>query len=94
MLVRKYWFDWMELKNYDAFHTVESYVEYRIKNENKYKDLGEAEVQHVIEYCKKLVPYDYKRFGEHPDILKEMLSKPKYQVIYKDGTIIGRNDVL
>jgi glycosyltransferase involved in cell wall biosynthesis len=24
MLVRKYWFDWMELKNYDAFPTVKS----------------------------------------------------------------------
>jgi glycosyltransferase involved in cell wall biosynthesis len=94
MFARKYWFDWMDLKDYDAFPTVESYVEYRIKNENKYKDLEEAKVQHVIEYCRKLVPYDYKRFGEHPEILKEILPKPYYQVIYKEGVIVGRNDVL
>lgn len=94
MLVRKYWFDWMELKNYDAFPTVKSYVEYHIKSENKYKDLEEAKVQRVIEYCKKLVHYDYKRFGEYPEILKEILSKPKYQVIYKDDVVIGRNDAL
>jgi glycosyltransferase involved in cell wall biosynthesis len=90
MLVRKYWFDWMELKNYDAFPTVESYVEYCIKNENKHKDLEEAKVQHVIEYCKSLVPYDREKFGEYPEILKESLLQPKYRIVYENGKIVGR----
>jgi len=94
MLARKYWFDWMQLKDYEAFPILDSYVEYRIKKENQFKSLDEAKIRHVIEYCKKLVPYDYKKFGEHPKILKEILSKPKYRIIYKDGAIIGRNDVL
>ena len=93
MLARKYWFDWMELKNYDAFPTVKSYVEYHIKSENKYKDLEEAKVQHAIEYCKSLVPYDREKFGEYPEILKESLLQSKYRIVYEGGRIVGRSDI-
>jgi len=93
MLARRYWFNWMELKDYETFPTLDSYVEYRIKNENKYKDLEEAEVQHVIEYCKKLVHYDRKKFGEYPEILKDGLLQPKYRIVYEGGRIVGRNDI-
>lgn len=94
MLARKYWFDWMELKDYEAFPILDSYVEYRVKNENQSESLEEAKVNNVIEYCKKLIPYDHERFGEYPEVLEEVLSRPKYRIIYKDGAIIGRNDVL
>jgi glycosyltransferase involved in cell wall biosynthesis len=94
MLARKYWFDWMGLKDYEAFPVLDSYVEYRVKNENQFENLEGAKVNNVIEYCRKLIPYDHKRFGEYPEVLREVLSRPKYRVIYKDGAIIGRNDVL
>ncbi len=94
MLGRKYWFDWMELKNYETFPTLNSYVEYRVKNENQFKSMEEAKSHHAIEYCKKLVPYDHESFGEYPEIIKERLLEPKYRIVYKDGRIAGRNDIL
>lgn len=94
MLARAYWFDWMKLKDYETFTTLNSYVEYRVKKENLFKSVDEAKAHNVIEYCKKLVPYSQERFGEYPEVLKERLLRPKYQIIYKEGRIIGRNDVL
>ena len=93
MLERKYWFDWMGLKDYKSFPTLQSYVEYRVKDENKFESMEKAKLNHVIEYCKKLVPYDHKKFGEYPVIIKEMISQPRYRVVYKNGIIIGRNDL-
>jgi len=49
MLARKYWFNWMRLKDYETFPTLDNYVEYRVKNENKYKDLEDAKIHHAIE---------------------------------------------
>jgi glycosyltransferase involved in cell wall biosynthesis len=94
MLARRYWFDWMELKDYLKFPTLSSYVDYRVRNENQLKSVQEAELHFVIEACKRLVPYDDRKFGEYPEILKEELYHPKYRIIYKDGKILGRNDIL
>ena len=94
MLARAYWFDWMKLKDYETFPTLDSYIEYNVDRDNYFKGLEEARAYHVIEYCKKLVPYDHESFGEYPEVLKERLLRPKYQIIYKEGRIIGRNDVL
>lgn len=93
MLARKYWFDWMELKDYETFPTLDSYVEYRVKNENQVKGLQEAEIRHVVEYCKNLVPYDREKFGEYPEILKESLLQPQYRIVYEGGRIVGRSDI-
>jgi len=94
ILARTYWFDWMELKDYLRFPTLSSYVDYRVRNENQFKSVQEAELHFVTEACKRLVPYDDRKFGEHPEILKEELYHPKYRIIYKDGKILGRNDIL
>jgi hypothetical protein len=94
MLARRYWFDWMGLKNYEKYPTLNSYVEHRVTNENLFKTVEEAKLHFVIQACKELVPYDQKRFGDYPEILEQELHNPKYQVIYRDGQIIGRNDIL
>ena len=94
MLARSYWFDWMKLKDYVKFPTLNSYVDHRIRSQNRFKTMDEAKVFYVINACKKLVPYDRKKFGDYPDILKEEIKNPKYRLIYRDGEIIGRNDAL
>ena len=94
MFARTYWFDWMQLKDYEKYPSLDSYVDYRVSNEFGSGTVQEAKVQFVINACKKLVPYDRKRFGEHPDILKEEINNPKFRVIYRDSQIIGRNDIL
>lgn len=94
MLDREYWFDWMELKDYETFTTLNSYVDYRVKKENLFKSVDEAKAHNVIEYCKKLVSYHHKKFGEYPEVLKERLLCPRYRIIYKNKKIVGRNDVL
>ena len=94
MLARSYWFDWMKTKNYERFPTLNSYVDHRIHSDNRFKTREEARSKFVINSCKKLVPYDRERFGDYPDILKEEINNPKYRLIYTDGQIIGRNDIL
>jgi len=94
MLARTYWFDWMKLKDYGKYPTLDSYVDYRVSSEYRSKTVQEAKVQFVINACKKLVPYDRKRFGEYPEILKGEINNPKYRLIYRNDKIIGRNDIL
>jgi glycosyltransferase involved in cell wall biosynthesis len=94
MLARSYWFDWMELKDYEKYPTLNSYVEHRVTNENIFETVKEAEVHFVIQACKNLVPYDHNRFGDYPAILEQELHNPKYQIVYRDGQIIGRNDII
>ena len=94
MLARKYWFDWMQLKDYGKYPSLDSYVEYRVGNEFRSGTVQEAKVHFVISACKRLVPYDSKRFGEYPEILKKEINNPKYRIIYKDAQIIGRNDIV
>jgi hypothetical protein len=94
MLARSHWFDWMALKDYERYPTLNSYVERRVSNDNLFETVEKAKVDFVIQACKKLVPYDHERFGDYPQILEQELHNPKYQVIYKDGQIIGRNDIL
>jgi hypothetical protein len=57
-------------------------------------DLSEGEKIIVKKLCQKLIPYDKQRYGDYPELLKDELENPKYRVVYKDGKIIGRNDVL
>lgn len=93
MLNRKYWFEWMKLKDYEKYPTIDSYVEYCVKSEKRFANIQEAKIDNVIQYCKRLIPYNNKLFGEYPELLDESLMNPKYKVIYKNGKIIGRNDV-
>jgi len=94
MLLRNYWIDWMEMKDYETFPDLESFVTYKIKQENKYDCIEAAAKNYVVEYCKKLIPFDKNKYGDYPSILKDQLLNPKYKIIYSNGKIIGRNDVI
>lgn len=93
-LFRYYRTDWRDLGDYRQFPTLESYVTYRVNKDFDIDELTKAEKHHMIEFCKKLVPYNKQRFGEYPELIKAKLFDLKYKIIYKNGKIIGRNDAL
>lgn len=95
MLFRYFRTDWNVLNDHTRFPTLEDYVKYRIKNDWRIDNLEEAVRFYIREvFCKDLVPYDRKKFGDYPQLLKDKLKNPKYKIIYKNGKIIGRNDCI
>lgn len=94
LLYHWYWRDWRRLGDYTRFPTIVEYTKYRLKLDYGISDLSEGEKIIVKELCKKIIPYDKQKYGEYPELLKEELENPRYRVIYKDGKIVGRNDVL
>ena len=95
LLLRAFWTDWRELRDYDKFPKLEDYVVYRSTRDWGIDNIEEAARYYVNKIrCKNLVPYDKERFGEYPELLKGELKNPRYKIIYKDGEIVGRNDTL
>jgi len=92
MLLRYFWEDWMELKDYRRYPRLEDYVDEKIKDEFKTDLWEEAEKLCVKRVCSDFIRYDPKIFGAYPDLLKPYLERPKYRLIYKDGKIIGRDE--
>ena len=92
MLLRYFWEDWMELKDYVRYPMLEDYVDEKIKHEFGTDSLAEAERLCVKRVCGDFIRYDPKIFGAYPDLLKPYLERPKYKLIYKDGKIIGRDE--
>jgi hypothetical protein len=97
LLFRRFWDDWKELADFERFPNLQTYVEYRILKDWGIKDINNALKFNLVEFFSKqrpLSPYDQKRFGEYPDLLKEQIKNPRYKLIYKNGQLIGRNDIL
>lgn len=92
MLLRYFWEEWMELKDYKKYPKIEDYFNEKIKDEFGTDSWKEAERFCVKRVCNNFVRYDPQIFGPYPDLLKPYLEKPKYRLIYKDGKIIGRNE--
>lgn len=94
LLFKHFWCDWRETRDFDKFPDLEHYVRYRIERDWGITSLKDATKYYTIKFCQSLVPYDRKKFGDYPELLRERLKVPKYEVIVKNGRIIGRNDVL
>lgn len=94
LLCREFRTAWRELHDYDRFPTLQEYTRYRVEKDWDIKDIKKAAAYNLMKLFKKVIPYDKNKFGEHPEVLKEHLKNPKYKIINKDGTIIGRNDTL
>lgn len=92
MLLRYFWEDWMELKNYERYPKLKDYVDEMIKDEFETDSWEEAEKFCVKRVCGNFIRYDPQIFGPYPDLLKPYLERPKYKLIYKDGKIIGRDE--
>ena len=92
MLLRYFWEDWMELKDYIKYPMLEDYVDEKIKDEFKTDSLEKAASLCVKRVCSNFIRYDPQIFCSYPELLKPYLEKPKYRLIYKDGKIIGRDE--
>ncbi len=92
MLLRYYWEDWMELKDYVCYPTLEDYVNSRILKDFGTNSWYEAQNIHVQRTCKNFIPYNPDIFGPYPDLLKPYLEKPKYRLKYENGKIVRRNE--
>ena len=94
LLCREFRTAWRELGDYNRFPTLQEYTKYRVEKDWDIKELKKVTAYNLTELCKKVAPYDKNKFGEYPEVLKEQLKNPKYKIIYEDGIVIGRNDIL
>jgi glycosyltransferase involved in cell wall biosynthesis len=92
MLLRYFWEDWMELKDYQRFPTLEDYVSEKIESEFGTTSWNEAQKICLQKICQHHITYDPEVFGPYPELLKPFLVRPKYRLRYKDGKIIGRDE--
>ena len=92
MLLRYFWEDWMELKDYERFPTLDDYVNEKIQIEFGTTSWEMAQKICIQRVCRKHTSYDPELFGPYPELLKAHLEKEKYNLLYKDGEIIGRDE--
>lgn len=93
MLLRYYWEDWMALKDYIEFPTLEAYVNEKIKNDFYTNSWKEAQLKLLYKKVKNYIPYNKKMFGEYPELLGPYLKDPKYLLQYRNGKIAGRDRI-
>jgi glycosyltransferase involved in cell wall biosynthesis len=92
MLQRYFWYDWMELKDYINFPTLDDYVRAKIETEFGTTSWENAQRINVQKTFSNYICFDTKVFGPYPDLLRTHLENPKYKVIYENRKIIGRDE--
>jgi glycosyltransferase involved in cell wall biosynthesis len=92
MLLRYFWEDWMELKDYLHYPTLEDYVMAHIDQEFGTSLMEEAQTLCVNRMIQNHIPFDPERFGPYPELLKPSLKQPKYLIHYENGRISGRKN--
>jgi glycosyltransferase involved in cell wall biosynthesis len=92
MLLRYFWEEWMELKDYLRYPTLESYVEANIEKEFGPSLMEEAQGLCASSMLQNHIPFDRDRFGPYPELLKLYLVQPKYLMQYENGRISGRKE--
>ena len=94
MLLRYFWEDWMEKKDYGMYPTLEDYIADHIEAEFETSDIQEAQERCLSKVLQNHIPFDEKRFGPYPAMLKPFVNSPKYQLKYKNDEIVGRDENL
>jgi len=90
--LRYFWEDWMELKDYIRYPTLEDYAAAHIEKEFGTTLMEEAQTLCVSRMLQNHIPFDPERFGSYPELLKPYLTQPKYLIQYENGRISGRKD--
>lgn len=90
---RKYWDEWRFLKD-PAHPTLSSWVARRIREEYDTDSPEEAGALNLRERFKGLAPYDRGRYGDYPALLEPHLDSFPYRLVYRDGRIAGRSDLM
>lgn len=92
MLLRYFWEDWMELKDYINYPTLQDYAAIHIEKEFGTSLMEEAQARCVKRMLQNHIPFDPMRFGPYPELLKPCLTQPRHLIQYENGRISGRED--
>jgi glycosyltransferase involved in cell wall biosynthesis len=92
MLLRYFWEDWMELKDYINFPTLDDYVKAKIQSEFGTTSWDEAQRIIMRKTFSNYIRFDTKVLGPYPDLLRIHLENTKYNMIYENGKITGREE--
>jgi glycosyltransferase involved in cell wall biosynthesis len=92
MLLRYFWEDWMELKDYQRFPTLEDYVNQKIEDEFGTSSWEEAKKICVQRICRYHIRYNPEVFGQYPEMLEPYLNRSKYLLKYQNSEIVGREE--
>jgi glycosyltransferase involved in cell wall biosynthesis len=91
MLLRRFWEEWMEKKEYDRYPTLEAYVQKAIMDTLGTSDMKQAEELLIRTMFQNHIPFDPEIFGSYPDLLKPHLNFPTYRLLTNGkGRITGR----
>lgn len=93
-IMRKYWTDWRHCNDFTAWPTLRSYMEARIRDEYGTDSPAEAGALYIRELFAGFIPYDRGRFGDYPELLKPYLDSLPIRLVYRNGRIAGRTDVM
>jgi len=91
-LLRYFWEDWMELKDYQRFPTLEDYVKASIEGEFGTKLWKEAERICIQQTFRDHIRYDSELFGSYPELLQPYLNEQRYSLTYHNDKIVGREE--
>ncbi len=92
MLMRYFWEEWMERKDYVRYPALEDYAAAHIGKAFGTSRMEEAQTICVGRLLQDHIPYDPERFGPYPELLKPHLETPKYRIEYEAGRISGRRE--
>ena len=92
MLLRYFWEEWMERKEYEKHPTLEDYVGAGLADEFGTDSWQEAERICVERLCGNFIQFDTDTFGPYPELLGPYLENPVYRLMYIDGKIAGREE--
>jgi glycosyltransferase involved in cell wall biosynthesis len=93
MLLRYFWDDWMELKDYRKYPRLEDYVKEKIKDEFGTDLCKKAEKICIEKSFNNYIPFNKDIFGPYPAQLEPYLKEPKYKLRYKEGKIVARDEL-
>ena len=92
VLLRYFWEDWMELKDYVRYPTLEGYASAHIENEFGTPRMEEAQKRCLGKVMQNHIPFDNDRFGPYPSMLRSLLDQTQYRIQYQYGRISGRRE--
>lgn len=92
MLMRYFWEDWMELKDYSRYPKLEDFVEANIEQAFGTSIIEEAQQRCITQLLANHIPYCAEHFGPYPKLLQPLLATPAYRLRYENGQIAGREE--
>lgn len=90
MLLRHFWLEW--LADGAPSQTLEAYTREAVRRRWGVTDLDRAAAEFMARHCARLVPVDERVSGPYPALLQPYLDRPRYDVRYLDGAIVGRDE--